>query len=111
MESQKKSTLFKQKGLQLHPLGLLCYLEWNITENICQPEYVFWNTMNDHLYLHNRLLSKCTSGRFSYVLQSIIECTELWLILKDWTTAAKLFGDPGQSLCKSLTHHYMHWVW
>lgn len=95
MESWNKFTLFEQNSLQLHPLGLFYYLEWNITENVYQSEYIFWNTMYDHLHSHNQLISKQTPGRLSYVFQHIIQYVELWLTLKDWTTAVKLFGDPG----------------
>lgn len=95
MESWSKFTLFEQNSLQLHPSGLSYYLEWNITENICQSEYVFWNTMYDHLYLHNQFISKWMPGGCSFVFQHIIHYMELWLTRKDWTITAELPGDPG----------------
>lgn len=94
MESWNKLILFKQNSLQLHSSGLLYYLEWNITENTCQSEYIFRNTVYDYLHLHKQLISKQTLGELSSVFQHIIQYVELWLTLKDWTTTAELFGDP-----------------
>lgn len=95
MESWYKFILFKQNSLQLNSSGLLYYLEWNITENTCQSEYIFWNTVYEHLHLHKQLRSKQTPGRLSSVFQHVIQYVELWLTLKDWTTTAELSGDPG----------------
>lgn len=63
--------------------------------NICQSEYIFWNTVYEHLHLHNQLISKQTPGRLSPVFKHIIQYVELWLTLKDWTITAELLRDPG----------------